>query len=398
MKKQVFLEVLKYYSIIALILFSWSNLPKVDALICIYVSSIIFIYMIVILKEKINLIKKIINRPVPLIIGLYVLFTTIYSIEPRVTIGNAIPLILATVWVIMISVIYSKKQFYDIIEKYFIISIVMSYLFIILIPSIGMMGYEGYLLPKGVYSHKNVLARYMVLACFIFINNLYANKSIINKGKNLILFILALVLLIISGSVTSLIYVIIFLVINWLLINKKISGKLYSKVLYLIIIIFNTLILIISNKKFNDILSRMNFFGKDLTFTGRTWIWNFSLINIIERPIEGYGFEAFWKNYNITADFNSIHYFVPAHSHNGYLGLCLDGGIILLIMTIILVYKAIQNNINENKYNRISLLYLGFILLINLTETAFISNMSYLFWIIICFSYLENTKNIKGRK
>lgn len=80
--------------------------------------------------------------------------------------------------------------------------------------------------------------------------------------------------------------------------------------------------------------------GKDLTFTGRTGIWELSIIKIMEAPWTGYGLGAFWVDiYGPSYDIrNELQWVVPS-AHNNWieigLGLGLPG-IVLLAVTVVM--------------------------------------------------------------
>jgi exopolysaccharide production protein ExoQ len=71
------------------------------------------------------------------------------------------------------------------------------------------------------------------------------------------------------------------------------------------------------------------FFGRDLTFTGRTEIWSAVLLSIAKRPLLGYGFNAFW----LGMDGESANVIMAAHwffgyAHQGLLEIVLQLGLV----------------------------------------------------------------------
>ena len=75
--------------------------------------------------------------------------------------------------------------------------------------------------------------------------------------------------------------------------------------------------------------------GRDLTLTGRTDIWESVWWRIKERPILGYGFEAFWEGDNPTAPYNWVVQqagFRPNNAHSSWLELWLMLGLPGLIL------------------------------------------------------------------
>lgn len=76
--------------------------------------------------------------------------------------------------------------------------------------------------------------------------------------------------------------------------------------------------------------SVVNFFGKDLTFTGRTQIWSASWRIIERQPLIGYGLGGLWTNQSLqpTGELTRIIGFRVGHAHNGVLELLLQVGLI----------------------------------------------------------------------
>ena len=74
----------------------------------------------------------------------------------------------------------------------------------------------------------------------------------------------------------------------------------------------------------------VNFFGKDLTFTGRTLIWSAAWRLICRQPWIGYGLGGLWTDQNRepTAELTKLIGFRVGHAHNGFLELLIEVGII----------------------------------------------------------------------
>lgn len=397
MERKIFLKSLEYYNVISLILVSWNIFFGENKIITIYSLVMCILFSIIVINERINIIKLIYKNKLIIFILIWIAFTSMSSLKPSTSLNTLIILAITAIQAILISHLYSEKSFYSILTKYFIISIIFSYIFIFLYPQLGFMIYEHKLLPVGVYSHKNVLARFMVISSIIFMNDMMKSKNYIKKIVYLIFQILSVILIFLSESATGIIWIVVLVSANISIIFKNKIFKVYIKIITLYCIIFNIFIYFISKPEIANIISNIRIFGKNLSFTGRNSIWNYAINHIQNKFITGYGVDAFWSSSIIRQEFYYKYKFYPPHAHNGYLALLLDGGIILLILFIIILYKSIKNNIdNYDKYNLISILILSFILVINLTESAFIGNGTYLIWIIICFKYslTINTKKI----
>jgi exopolysaccharide production protein ExoQ len=77
----------------------------------------------------------------------------------------------------------------------------------------------------------------------------------------------------------------------------------------------------------------------DPTFTGRTEIWKFSVAHIAERPWTGWGFQSFWGIGPASPAARMTDTFIARtpHSHNGYLDMALEGGMIALSLLLAII-------------------------------------------------------------
>ena len=69
------------------------------------------------------------------------------------------------------------------------------------------MNYYGEILPIGVYSHKNVLSRYMIVGSILLFNMAIYSKVIFKKYIYIVFSVLSICLVIASKSTTGLIYI-----------------------------------------------------------------------------------------------------------------------------------------------------------------------------------------------
>jgi len=73
----------------------------------------------------------------------------------------------------------------------------------------------------------------------------------------------------------------------------------------------------------------------DLTFTGRTALWEHVIYSIEQKPLFGYGYGAFWYVGEGTANLlgeGTGWEAVVTSAHNGYLNILLEGGLVALIL------------------------------------------------------------------
>jgi O-antigen ligase len=88
----------------------------------------------------------------------------------------------------------------------------------------------------------------------------------------------------------------------------------------------------------------LNLYDKDVTFSGRTFIWAESVESIAAQPVEGYGLGAAWSDPSsaVTSDLHRRIGFEAAHAHNSELELLMAGGVVLLALMTLFVGQTLR--------------------------------------------------------
>jgi len=123
--------------------------------------------------------------------------------------------------------------------------------------------------------------------------------------------------------------------------------------------------------------------GKDMSFSGRTQIWDIVTERIAQHPLLGGGYGAYWtgdrpesQSYEFLARMN----FYPTQTHNGYLDVINDLGVpgALFLLGFLVVY--VRQALALMRANLVqSALYLGLLfqqLVGNLSEARWFSSLS----------------------
>jgi exopolysaccharide production protein ExoQ len=74
------------------------------------------------------------------------------------------------------------------------------------------------------------------------------------------------------------------------------------------------------------------FLGRDISLTGRLQLWVFSFVMALHHPWLGYGYDAFWRSGQGAPEaiWRALQWEAP-HSHNGFLEVWLDLGMLGLV-------------------------------------------------------------------
>lgn len=117
----------------------------------------------------------------------------------------------------------------------------------------------------------------------------------------------------------------------------------------------------------------LSWMGKELTLTGRTDLW-MDLLNVRINPFVGTGFDSFWLGEQ-TEWLWSKHSWKPGQSHNGYLEIYLNLGLIGVFMLLAVLFsfyrKSKKKLFFDSDRGRLQIAFLVIALLYNMTEASF---------------------------
>jgi len=205
--------------------------------------------------------------------------------------------------------------------------LMLCYAGIVLAPSRTVHQFADFLEPglagdwRGIYGHKNGAGAIMVLMTFIGLFITGASS----KRLGFLVLVCAVVFLIGTGAKTSLILLPLVLGVSYLARRSSTLGRL-SFCCLAPLVLFNALAVLATYS--NSIDTILNSAISDASFTGRTDVWQYAISNILERPVLGHGFMAFWRTEEVLSDTQSTDLWAntAAHSHNGYLDIALTTG------------------------------------------------------------------------
>jgi exopolysaccharide production protein ExoQ len=240
---------------------------------------------------------------------------------------------------------------------------------------------------RGPMTQKNLLARLMVLSCVISLLSAW----IADRGKILawLSCSVSMLMLMLSGSKTGLLVLIVLLALIPLYRALRWRGTLLIPILIAVILIGGTFgTMVVANWE-----SLLLGFGRDPSLSGRTDLWIASIDKIMERPWLGYGFQAFWQDNGGGADIWKIVAYRPPHSHNGYLNMALDLGLVglmLFLLSLAVSYVQSIRCLQRQKgiIGLFPILYVTFMFMYNHTENTIVEHSS-IYWagfVSICLS------------
>jgi O-antigen ligase len=253
---------------------------------------------------------------------------------------------------------------------------------------IGTDAFEGIWL--GVYGHKNSLGSAMAIGFLAALLLLRFTRPIRFRYMLFAGFMLSLVYL--SDSTTSLVICLVSPLLLW---GAQIIVAPSPRILWRRVGLTLSAAILVAVLFFH-FEGVTNAFGRDETFTGRTAIWALVMQAILDRPLLGYGYEAFWQSYEGPSGETWKLFGQPfSNAHNGFLEMWLGVGLLGLV-AVSLAIAVLFRWAFRGMSRRFCLdtgcpgIFLFFLLLSNLTEATLLkANMlgTILLLTIVGYSY-----------
>ncbi len=327
-----------------------------------------------------------------------------WTVAPDITSRRSLLLLGSSVFGVYMAMRFTLREQLQLLAVALGLVAVLSCVFAIALPFYGTMTVqEGGIHAgawRGIMTHKNIFGRLMVLSNLVFLF-VALGKPISPVSKAFWLWLawfcygLSVALIILSTSKTALISFIVLTIVLLLYRTWRLN---YSQVIPLtiaIILVLGSVAILV----FDNINVIAGAVGRDLTLTGRTEIWQVMLDKVAERPLTGYGFNAFWRDWDspLTADVWRILAWECPYGHNGFMDLLVELGIIALIAFIISYITALIQGVNLLRSTRNiegiwHLMFLTFMLIYNISESTLVTTNS-IFWILYVSTVFSlNTK------
>lgn len=341
-------------------------------------------FLILIINWKI--VKKIVlNEPYVFLIIIWAFCSTFWSEEPSMTIRRTIALLGATLVGLLFSIRLTHRKFLLIFGYAFLFLNIMSVFVSIFFPSWGIM--NNGLGWQGIFNNKNALGNICFISVIFFL-------ELIRTSRKPIIWICGILnsffLLAMSKSMTSIAITVLIIFLWILFINlQRLDRKIFFPLFLIIALSFTLLFWFYQN---SDIKFLFDLLGKDMTFTGRIYTWDFVIYMFLQSPIIGYGYGAIWlgSNFGLGSYIGrQINYFA-SNAHNGYLDVLLQLGYVggafsvLYLSRVIIKWFSQIFGKNLKKWPTWQIIFLTAIVIYNFFETDFLLNYR-ISWVILAY-------------
>jgi O-antigen ligase len=275
-----------------------------------------------------------------------------------------------TAFTIFLSILVHTDSVNDLIrflKGIFSVFIILSFISVFTVP--GAKDLEG--MWRGLSTSKNHLGQASLTAALVFLLSI-KRAGIIQKIFLVMMILISLILLNGSGSSTSLL-TFCFIIFLWVLFAVDDNLK-HLKIgrTFSIMVFTSIIVLAISAWLFAPEYVK-GFFelqGKNMTLTGRTELWGDMVIEIKKHLYLGTGYQGYWvvDNNNVLLLYNK-YIWMPQQSHNGYLDIINETGLVGIIIFIAMIVNYYVNLAGLKKIH----VWKWFILptlIINFTESS----------------------------
>jgi O-antigen ligase len=194
---------------------------------------------------------------------------------------------------------------------------------------------------RGVFTHKNELGTKMGIALLVFTSLLWESRK--NRMMHVFFLFLGVALLVLSSSMTSTIVVALTLSIGWYV---KLRLRPVQKVALgatVLLVVFAAGVFL--QGRMDSVFALV---GRNATLTGRIPLWQFSAGAVLQRPLLGAGWDAFWFSREADNIRNQINWAAP-HAHNGFIEVALNIGLIGMVLFLILNFDCFRQALRYSK-------------------------------------------------
>ncbi len=252
-------------------------------------------------------------------LAVLVIASTIWSQFPLYTIRRSLPFALAGLFGLHLALRFPVRRQLSILWMAMVALAIATAVLAVCFPKLGLDASPGHHHDwQGVFTQKNACGRMMVLATAVVLANWRLSPL------RIISLMTFLFVLFMSGSRGAWVIEAVVLVLYALLAVAK---RLDDRSRLVLVRVTVCLVAILAGVMLHYLPVLLPMVGRDTTFTGRTEIWKQVWRFILQRPVLGWGYAAFWRgiegeSFKVVA----VVRFIVFHAHNGFLEIWLELG------------------------------------------------------------------------
>lgn len=305
-----------------------------------------------------------------------IFLSSFISKTPIYNLKASIVLLMVTLYFIYVSKQYNMKEIFNLLLWHHAVVLLLSLVY----------GTDGEAW-RGVYIHKNIFGATMALTGIL----MYLQSVRLPKYRWLFLGLAALALFCLQRSnsgMAKVILVTLMALLLFLRFIKRLPPRLAFASMGVFLAVGVSVVILITQNAEYIIVEKL---GKDMTLTGRTYIWPLLVEAIKKRPWLGYGYDGFWQpwresdNPALSIRPPELDGFIPPNGHNGFLDIALQTGwiglgVFIISLLIDIYYGVLYLTRTKEPESVLPLLIFTWIVLLSITE-SFINTIS-MVWIL----------------
>jgi len=182
---------------------------------------------------------------------------------------------------------------------------------------------------RGPFGHKNGAGAMMGVLIFV---GVFVARTV-NRATGIVIVIGAVIFLLFTMSKSPIGFLPLAAGLSFVILRLRHAAARYAVILGTVLVINLLTIGIVAIEPIGHMLAALM---PDASFTGRDEIWRFALEHVLERPITGFGFQAFWGTSELVLnwDVNASWGLRASDAHNGYLNIAVMTGVVGLALSL----------------------------------------------------------------
>ena len=345
-------------------------------------ASLVFIGILSIARFR-ALVTVIKQNPLIVATTLLVIASVAWSYDPALTLRRAGTYSIGVLLALYLASRCSFETVVRLLALSTVLPAVASLIYAVLMPDLAyMQGAEVEGSLRGVYSHKNQLANVLAIG---FLLQIYLVQTTPHKARHCLLAALHVLLVVMAHSKASALTLI--LIAGSLALYRL--GRLNRQLAMLATLAGLALIGVTALGAIEDPDGFFALLGRDATLTGRTELWPRMPAIIAQSPWIGWGYSAFWQASNKIVQL--LWYQIgwqPPHSHNGFIKVAIDFGVVGLLAAFLLIARFTINaarRIDRGYEAWVYLCMIGYTLFNNIVEITILRGQEFAWFTFLLF-------------
>jgi exopolysaccharide production protein ExoQ len=319
--------------------------------------------------------------------------STVWSPVPGFTFRRSLVLIASTSFGVYVGTRYTMREILHILCITGAIAAIASCLVVVFLPDYGVATGVNAGAWQGIFGQKNPFGRFMSLEAMVFVLGVLEDET--PRWWYILGALLCSGLLVMAHDMTA--YLMLPILVALIPVFQYVRRHSFARVATLLSFVGAILagfisLIVLSPEK---ILEAM---GKDTSLSGRTDIWAMVWQKVLDHPVLGHGYSAFWLGWNgkdSAAIWMALQWPVP-HSHNGFLDLLADLGFVGLLLFLAGYAVCFQRALHCARASKTLLglfpiLYFSFMILFNFSESSILKQEN-IYWVLYAATWVLTTR------